>query len=58
MSSAEELLQAFRASDDIPVANDFHHKHTMSHRNPSGGIMFSTGRESLGKISPEGFPLT
>ena len=30
----------------------------MSHRNSSGGVIYSTGREGLGKISPEGLPLT
>ena len=33
-------------------------EHRISHRNPSSGVLFSTGREIPGKISPEGLPLT
>ena len=58
MSSAEELPLVFWAYGSIPVGTDFYRKHTSSHRNPSGGVMFSIGRESLGEISPEGLPLT
>ena len=58
ISSAEQLLRVFWASGGIPVATDFHRKHTISHQNPSGGVMFSTGRESLGEISPEGLLFT
>ena len=46
------------ASGGIPVITGFHRNHTISHRNPSGGVFLSTGRESLGKTSPEGFPVT
>ena len=50
--------KSFRSSGGIPVAIDFHQKHTISHQNPSGEVMFSTGKESLVEISPEGLPLT
>lgn len=46
------------ASGGIPVDAGFHRNHTISHRNPSGGVFLSTGRESLRKISPEGLPVT
>ena len=55
---AEELPLVFRASGGILVATDFHRNNTISLRNPSGGVIFPTGRESLDKISPEGLPLT
>ena len=53
------------ASGGISLAIRFHWNHTMSHRNPSSGVIFSTGRDSVGKISifwwpkipPETFPL-
>ena len=56
-----EILQSYvtsLASGGIPVASSFHRNHTISHRNPSGGVFLSTGRKSLGKTSPEGLPVT
>ena len=58
ISTAEALPLVFRASGGLPVATVFHCNHTTSHRNPSVGTIFPTGRASLGKISPEGLPLT
>ena len=58
ISTAEELPLVFRASGGFLMAPDFHWNHTISHRNPSGNVIFSTWRESLGKTSPEGLPLT
>ena len=46
------------SSGGIPVDAGFHRNHTISHRNPSGGVFLSTGRESLGNTSPEGLPVT
>ena len=58
ISTAEEFPLVFWASCGIPVATDFHRNHTISHRNPSGGVFLSTARERLGKISPEGLLVT
>ena len=46
------------ASGGIPVDTGFHRNHKISHRNPSGGVFLSTGRDSLGKTLPEGLPVT
>ena len=46
------------ASGGIPMDTGFHRNHKISHRNPSGGVFLSTGKNSLGKTSPEGVLVT
>ena len=36
----------------------FDRNHAVSHRNPSGGLIDHTGRETPSKIPPEGLPVT